>query len=58
MKGNIEQAWADQLKAYRASVRLKYSIMADNELNATVDTAKKKFFKNVQQGKLQLVPSK
>ncbi len=52
MRGNIEQAWANRLKVLRAAIRLKHSIMADEELNAVLDEEKKKFFKGVQSGKL------
>jgi hypothetical protein len=41
-----------RLKVLRTAVRLKHSIAADNELNAVVDEEKRKFFKQVQQGKL------
>ena len=52
MRGNIEQAWANRLKVLRSAIRLKYSLMADEELNAVLDAEKKKFFKGVQGGKL------
>jgi hypothetical protein len=52
MRGNVEQAWANRVKALRAAIRLKYSIMADNELNRRVDEEYKKFYKAVQEGKM------
>jgi hypothetical protein len=52
MRGNVEQAWANRVKALRAAVRLKYSIMADNELNRRIDEEYKRFYKAVQSGKL------
>jgi hypothetical protein len=52
MRGRIEQAWVNRLKVMRAAIRLKHSLAADEELNAVLDAEKKKFFKNVQQGKL------
>lgn len=52
MRGNIEQAWLNRLKVLRAAVRLKYSLMADNELNIRRDEEYKKFYKAVQEGKL------
>ena len=52
MKGNIEQAWLNRLKILRTAIRLKYSLMADNELNIRRDEEYKKFYKAVQEGKL------
>ena len=52
MKGNVDQAWANRVKALRAAVRLKYSIMADNELNLRIDAEYKKFYKAVQEGRM------
>ncbi len=52
MKGNVEQSWANRVKALRAAIRLKYSIMADNELNQRIDAEYKKFYKAVQEGKM------
>lgn len=52
MKGKIEQAWANRLKVLRAAVRLKYSIMADNELNERIEYERRKFEKAVQNRKL------
>ena len=52
MKGDIEQAWANRRKSISSAVRLKYSTLADNELNRRLDAEQKKFFKAVQQGKV------
>jgi hypothetical protein len=52
MRGNVEQAWANRVKALRAAIRLKYSIMADNELNMRIDQEYKRFYKAVQEGKM------
>jgi hypothetical protein len=52
MRGSVEQAWANRVKALRAAIRLKYSIMADNELNQRIDQEHKKFYKAVQEGKM------
>ena len=52
MKGNVEQAWANRVKVLRAAVRLKYSIMADNELNERIDQEKRKFDKAVHEGRI------
>jgi hypothetical protein len=52
MRGNVDQAWANRLKVLRAAVRLKYSLLADNELNWRRDEEYKKFYKAVQEGKL------
>jgi len=52
MRGEIEQQLANRLKVLRAAIRLKHSIAADEELNRLLDEEKKKFLKQVQQGKL------
>lgn len=51
-RGNIEQGWANRIKAIRAAIRLKYSIMADNELNEVIDEERKKYNKAVLSGQL------
>jgi hypothetical protein len=48
----IEQCWVNFEKAYRAKVRLKHSIAADNEINRTLRKVKIAFDKSVQQGVL------
>jgi predicted DNA-binding protein (UPF0278 family) len=50
------QGWANRLKVIRAAVRLKYSLMADNELNEIIEAEAKKYFKSVQQGQLPAAP--
>ena len=52
MRGNVDQAWANRLKVLRAAVRLKYSLLADNELNWRRDEEYKRFYKAVQDGKM------
>lgn len=52
MRGRIEQELRNRLKIARTLTRLKHSIAADNELNEKLDDAKKKYLKQVQQGKL------
>lgn len=52
MKGKIEQAWANRLKILRTAIRLKYSLLADEELNIRRDQEYKKFYKAVQDGKV------
>lgn len=51
-RGSIEQAWVNRVKVLRAAIRLKYSILADNELNEVIDAERKKFYKSVQNGQL------
>ena len=52
MKGRVEQEWANRVKILRAAIRLKYSLLADNELNERVEEEKKKFDRAVHDGKL------
>ena len=52
MKGNIDQAWANRVKALRAAIRLKHSIAADNELNVRIEVEYKRFYRAVQEGKM------
>lgn len=52
MRGNIDQAWANRVKALRAAIRLKHSIAADNELNVRIDAEYRRFYKAVQEGKM------
>jgi hypothetical protein len=52
MRGKVEQELANRIKIMRSLTRLKHAIAADNELNAKLDDAKKKFFQKVQQGQL------
>lgn len=51
-RGRIDQEWCNRLKVLRTAIRLKYSILADNELNAKIDEERKAFYKAVQHGKL------
>jgi hypothetical protein len=50
--GKIEREWADRAKTIRAAVRLKYSLLADDELRDLLPEERIKFDKLVQQGKL------
>lgn len=52
MKNRVDQAYANRIKVLRAAVRLKYSILADNELNVRIDEERKKFYKAVQEGRV------
>lgn len=52
MKGNVQQAWADRAKVIRTAIRLKHSLAADREINERLDQEKKKFDKEVLQGRL------
>jgi hypothetical protein len=51
-KDQIDQARANMFKTIRSAIRLKYSIMADEELNETLDRAEKAFNAAVLQGEL------
>ena len=55
MRSRIDQEWFNRVKVMRAAIRLKYSIMADNELNTRLDEERKAFYKAIQQGKLPRV---
>ena len=52
MRGNIEQGLAERVKTARALIRLKHSLAADREVNATLDDVKKAYIKKVQSGAL------
>ena len=52
MKTRVEQEWANRLKVIRNAVRLKYSLMADDELNQILDEQKKLYMKSVMKGEL------
>jgi hypothetical protein len=51
-RDKVLQGWANRQKVIRAAIRLKYSLLADNELNETIEAEAKKYFKSVQQGQL------
>jgi hypothetical protein len=51
-RDKVLQGWANRQKVIRAAVRLKYALMADNELNDILQDEAKKYFKSVQQGQL------
>lgn len=48
----VEQAWANRQRVIRAAIRLKYAILADNEINEVLGEEKKKFYKSVMRGEL------
>lgn len=52
MKGKVELAWQERAKVLRSAVRLKYSLLADREINERIDTEKQKFDRAVQNGRL------
>lgn len=51
-RDKVLQGWANRQKVIKAAVRLKYSLLADNELNEILQDEAKKYFKSVQQGQL------
>ena len=51
-RGEIEQAKANLLKSARAVVRLKYGLLADEELNERLPVLEAVFDKMVQRGEL------
>lgn len=48
----IEQARADLLKVARASIRLKYSLLADQEINDRLPELEAEFNRRVAKGQL------
>jgi hypothetical protein len=52
VRGNVEQAWVNRRKVISAAIRLRYAIEADNEINRVLDEERKKFNKEVLQGRL------
>ena len=52
MRTRVEQEWANRAKVIRNAVRLKYSLMADNELNHLLDEQRKLYMKSVLKGEL------
>ena len=51
-KEKVDQARVTMLKVIRAAVRLKHSILADEELNEVLPMAEKKFNAAVNRGEL------
>ena len=51
-KGSVEEAWAATAKTLRAAIRLKHSIAADKELNGVLPEVKRRFDRDVLQGRL------
>lgn len=50
-KDRVLLGWAMRLKTIRSQIRLKYSLMADKELNDVIQEESRKYFKAVQAGK-------
>lgn len=53
---DLDQLWINYNKAYRANVRLKHALRADNEINATIVKVRRAFEKQIQQGILPAPP--
>ena len=51
-RDKVDQARANLLKTIRTAIRLKYSLMADEELNDVLPEAEKKFNAAVMRGQL------
>ena len=51
-KEDTDQQRANMLKTLRAIVRLKYSLLADNEINAVIPTAELHFNAALNRGKV------
>lgn len=51
-RDKVDQARANTLKVIRSAVRLKYSIMADDELNEVLPKAEARFNSAVMRGEL------
>lgn len=52
MRGKIAQDWFKRAKVIRAAIRLKYTLMAEDEINTLLDAERKKFMKTAMQGQL------
>lgn len=52
MRGQIQHLWHERQKTIRTAIRLKYSLLADQEIDKTIDVERKRFFKLVQKGVL------
>lgn len=50
-KTEVELAKAATMKAYRAAIRLKYALLADEELNETLPAVEAEFDRAVAAGK-------
>lgn len=50
-KDPVEMARERALKAYRHAIRLKYSLLADEEINATLPEVEAEFNKAVEEGR-------
>jgi hypothetical protein len=52
VRGSIEQEWFKRAKVLRAAIRLKYALMAEDEINAALDAERKRYVKAVQKGQM------
>ena len=48
----VMQGWVNRKKSIRSAVRLKYSLMADEELKARIPAEQRYYFKRAQEGVL------
>ncbi len=53
-RSDLEQAIVNHVKVARAAIRLRHSIEADTEINATIDKIRARLASQAQQG---LIPS-
>ena len=51
-RDKIEHEWFKRRKVLVAAVRLKYALLAEDELNDLVEEEQKKFYQLVAKGKL------
>ena len=54
---DIEQLWFKYRKALVAQIRMKYTLLAEDELNQALHAAKRAFDKQVQQGVMPAPPT-
>lgn len=52
MRDKVDQKRANALKTIRAAIRLKYSIMADEELNVRLPAFESEFNRRANEGEL------
>lgn len=51
-RDRVEQEWFKRRKVLVASIRLKYALMAEDEINDLLEEEKAEFYKLVGKGKL------
>jgi hypothetical protein len=51
MKTDTKRLWHERQKSIRMAIRLKYSLMADHEINTVLELEKKKFWECVHKGR-------